>query len=566
MSRALPMGPGHGHGTSAPPPLGTPISTRDTADVVLVGSGAAGGILARELAQAGLRVVVLEQGAYLDRSRFTHDDTKVFLEPTYSVDHRRKPITWRPDEATPAVTRPYLVYGTMIGGGTVHYAANSWRFRPIDFIEQTRGATAAGTAVADWPFTYDELEPYYTRAEWELGISGAPGPMDPARSRPYPMPPLPLTGSGAVLEIAAARLGWRVQAAPMAIASQPYRGRSNCQACGFCWGFGCEYGAKGSTNFTMIPQAVATGRCELRPGCTAVQIETNAAGRASAVVYRDARGREVRQRARLVVVAANGAETPRLLLMSASGRFPNGLGNGSGLVGRHLMFNGNAVVTGEMPEPMHGHKGPPVTRICLEAYDIGQEIGVAGGGGFDFRFMGGPLLWSQFFSRMPDVIGAPLKAHLRTAYSHGILSLVHTTSLPSAANRIDLDPTVKDHLGLPAIRVTYTEHEQDLRLMRAIQGKASQALEAGGARKVEALPVSADPGGGFHLLGTCRMGDDPTRSVVNRDHRMHEVPGLYLVDGSSFVSSGRGQPTLTIQALAFRAAARLAEAVKRGEA
>ncbi|MCU0623558.1 MAG: GMC family oxidoreductase, partial [Gemmatimonadaceae bacterium] len=386
-----------------------------------------------------------------------------------------------------------------------------------------------------------------------------------ARSRPFPMPPLPLTGSGAVLEIAAASLGWQAQAAPMAIASQPYRGRSNCQACGFCWGFGCEYGAKGSTNFTMIPQAVATGRCEIRPGCTAVQIETSPSGRASAVVYRDARGREVRQRGRHIVVAANGAETPRLLLMSASGRFPNGLGNGSGLVGRHLMFNGNAVVTGEMPEPMHGHKGPPVTRICLDAYDIGREIGVAGGGGFDFRFMGGPLLWSQFFSRTPDLFGAPLKAYLRTAYAHGILSLVHTTSLPSAANRIDLDPTVKDHLGLPAIRVTYTEHEQDLRLMRAIQAKAAQALEAGGARNVAALPVTDDPGGGFHLLGTCRMGRDAATSVVNADHQVHEVPGLYLVDGSSFVSSGRGQPTLTIQALAFRAAARLVDRARRGE-
>lgn len=564
MSRG-PDVPPHGHGAGAPPSLGRPISTRDVADVIVIGSGAAGGVMARELAQAGMRVVVLEQGAYLDRSAFRHDDTEVFLQPRYSIDHRRKPITWRPNPETPSVTRPYLVYGTMVGGGTVHYAANSWRFRPLDFREKTRGATVPGAAVADWPISYDDLEPYYTRAEWELGISGAAGPDDPPRSKPYPMPPLPLTGSGAVLEIAGARLGWRVQPAPMAIASTPYRGRSNCQACGFCWGFGCEYGAKSSTNFSMIPGAVATGRCEIRPHCTATRVETDASGRASAVVYRDARGREVRQRARRIVIAANGAETPRLLLMSASGRHPNGLANGSGLVGKHLMFNGNAVVSGEMPEPLHGHKGPPVTRICLEAYDLGAREGLAGGGGFDFRFMGGPLLWTQFFHRMPDAIGAPLKAHLRTAYSHGILALVHATSLPSVRNGIDLDPTVKDHLGLPAIRVTYTEHEQDMRLMRRIQTLASQALEAGGARQIEALPVGEDPGGGFHLLGTCRMGDDPSSSVVNRFHQAHEVPGLYCVDGSSFVSSGRGQPTLTIQALAFRAAAELARAAARGE-
>jgi choline dehydrogenase-like flavoprotein len=557
MSRVPSIITGHDHAPQQSPALGRRISTREVADVVLVGSGAAGGILARELSRAGMRVVVLEQGAYLDRSAFRHDDADVFLNPTYSVDPRRKPMTWRPNDATPAVTRPYLVYGTMVGGGTVHYAANSWRFRPIDFIEKTRGATAPGAAVADWPITYDDLEPYYTRAEWELGISGLPGPNDPARSKGYPMPPLPLTGAGAVLDIAAARLGITVQPAPMAIASTPYRGRSNCQACGFCWGFGCEYGAKSSTNFSMIPAAVATGRCEIRPNCTATRVETDAAGRASAVVYRDARGREVRQRAKRVILSANGAETPRLLLMSASGRHPNGLANSSGLVGKHLMFNGNGVVSGEMPEPMHGHKGPPVTRICLDAYDIGTSAGLAGGGGFDFRFMGGPMLWSQFFHRMPDTFGAPLKAHLRTAYSHGILALVHASSLPSVRNGVDLDPNVKDHLGLPAIRVTYTDHEQDLRLVRLIQQQAAQALEAGGARGVESMPVTEDPGGGFHLLGTCRMGNDPATSVVDRNHQAHDVPGLYCVDGSSFVSSGRGQPTLTIQALAFRAAAEL---------
>jgi choline dehydrogenase-like flavoprotein len=558
--------PAHAHGTSAPPNLGTPISTRDVADVVLVGSGSAGGVLARELSQAGLRVVVLEQGAYLDRSAFVHDDTEVFMRPKYSVNHRQKPNTWRPNAETPAVVRPYLVYGSMVGGGSVHYAANSWRFRPLDFLERTRGATVPGTTVADWPISYDDLEPYYTRAEWELGISGTPGPNDAVRSKPFPMPPLPLTGAGAVLEIAAARLGWTAQAAPMAIASQPYRGRSNCQACGFCWGFGCEYGAKSSTNFTMIPAAVATGRCEIRPGCTAVQVETTAAGRASAVVYRDARGRTVRQRARVVVLAANGAETPRLLLLSANGRHPNGLANASGLVGKNLMLNGNAVVQGEMPQPMNGHKGPPVTRICLDAYDLGASEGIVGGGGFDFRFMGGPMIWSQFFHQLPDLFGASLKQHLATAYSHGILGFAHTSSLPSAANGVDLDPTVKDHLGLPASRVTYTEHEQDMRLMRRVQEMTAQALAAGGATKLVSLPVTADPGGAFHLLGTCRMGHDPATSVVNADHRAHDVPGLYCVDGSSFVSSGRGQPTLTIQALAFRAAERLAGAMKRGEA
>ena len=198
-----------------------------------------------------------------------------------------------------------------------------------------------GTGFADWPITYAELEPYYTKVEWEIGVSGLAGasPFDPPRTKPYPMPPLPVKSSGVLLERGARKLGLHPFPAPMAINSQPYRGRPACVHCGFCHGFACEVTAKASTLTTVIPEAEATGRCEVRPDSYVVRIETNARDARPASRTSIGDQREHFQTARAVVVCANGAETPRLLLMSASAQFPHGLANSSGLVGKYLMFN-----------------------------------------------------------------------------------------------------------------------------------------------------------------------------------------------------------------------------------
>ena len=308
--------------------LGPRFEQRAAVDVVVIGSGAAGGVMARELARAGMSVVVMEQGPYLTRADFHHDDFEVMVLGKYTGDPAAHPQTHRLTPNEEAKKRDYLIYAKMVGGTSVHFAANYWRFREIDFLEKTRKGALAGTSLDDWPITYADLEPYYTRAEWEVGVSGQAGVNrnDAPRSKPYPMPPLPITGPGAIMEIGAKKLGWLAQPAPMAILSRPYRGRSACMSCGFCWGFGCEWGAKSSTLFSMIPDATRTGRCELRPNSYVHRIETDESGRVTGVVYFDAQKREQRQRAKTVVLSANGAETARLLLLSKASRFPRWLG------------------------------------------------------------------------------------------------------------------------------------------------------------------------------------------------------------------------------------------------
>jgi choline dehydrogenase-like flavoprotein len=319
---------------------------RDSVDFVIVGSGAAGGVLAKELATSGFDVVVLEAGPWQQPNQFTHDELAEERENAM-LNLAFEPIqTIRASEAEPAKpnTGRALAYRRGVGGSSVHFAANYWRFRPIDFKERSKWGPISGTGFADWPITYEELERYYTKVDWEIGVSGAPGPLDPPRSRPYPMPPVPNKSSGALLERGARALGLHAQASPLAILSRQYDGRSSCLACGHCSYYGCEFGAKSSTLATVIPKAVATGRCEVRADSTAFRIETNDAGRATSVSYWDRDGKERRQRARSVIIAANGAETTRLLLMSTSSGFPNGLANSSGNVGRYIMFNGHARV------------------------------------------------------------------------------------------------------------------------------------------------------------------------------------------------------------------------------
>src|ERR1700681_789682 len=261
----------------------------DKVDFVLVGSGAAGGILAKELSTNGFRVVVLEQGPYLTKADFTHDEVKVLAEDILTNHPKLQPTSFRKTPDEKAKPQRALVYGRLVGGTSVHFTANFWRFHEIDFVERSKVGAIPGTGFADWPITYGDLEPYYTKVEWEIGVSGLAGasPFDPPRSKPYPMPPLPVKSSGVLLERGARKLGLHPFPAPMAIASQLFRGRPGCAHCGFCQGFGCEVMAKSSTLYTMIPEAEATGRCEIRPGSYVFRIGTNAQGRSTGVAYFD---------------------------------------------------------------------------------------------------------------------------------------------------------------------------------------------------------------------------------------------------------------------------------------
>jgi choline dehydrogenase-like flavoprotein len=536
-------------------------------DFVIVGSGAAGGVLAKELSTNGFRVVVLEQGAYLREKDFTHDEVKVFAQNFLTNHPKQQPTTFRKTPQDAAKTQQCLLYGNCVGGSSVHFTANYWRFHEIDFIEHSKTGNIPGANCADWPITYADLEPYYSKVEWEVGVSGLAGasPFDPPRSKPYPMPPLPVKGCGVIFERAARKLGYHPFPAPMAILSQPRAGRAACTNCGFCLGFGCEFGAKSSSLASVIPLAEKTGRCEIRPGSYVHRVETDKTGRVVGVVYFDTKRNTHLQRAKAVILAANGAETPRLLLLSTSSQFPNGLANSSGYVGKNLMPNSNVVASGVFDEALNDYKGFAVSRVMHDFYELDPKLGFYGGGGLDARFDFSPIAFA-LNGLPPDTPkwGKQYKDALRSNFTRTFEIFCHGTSLPVEDNGFSLDPEVKDAWGVPALRVTFKDHPNDLKMMNWMKDRALDIFDAAGAKAKWSNPVSEQQ---FfvHLLGTCRMGKNPKSSVIDSDHRTHDVKNLFLCDGSSLVTSGRGQPTMTIQALAYRASDRITALAKRNE-
>ncbi len=533
----------------------------ETVDFLIVGSGAAGGVMAKELSSAGFKVVVLEQGPYLREKDFDHDEFKIAYRAGLINDHRKQPNTFRRTEAEKAKPQPAVEYGQMVGGGSVHFTANYWRFHESDFKELSLWGPVAGADLADWPLTYADLEPYYTKAEYEIGVSGLGGsnPFDAPRSRPYPLPPMPAKSSGVLMERGARKLGLHPFPAPVAILSKPYRGRGACLHCGFCEAFGCEVRAKSSTLAALIPAAEKTGRCEIRAECMVSRIETGKNGRVTGAAYFDRSRREAFQKARAVVLCGNGAETPRLLLLS------NGLANSSGLVGKHLMFDNYAFAMGLFEHPLNEHKGIQATRVLHDFYDCDPKRGFWGGAGIDARFDWYPIQFALL--ALPGDApkwGGAYKAMLAEYFNRSMSLLGHVTCLPRQQNSISLDPEVKDAWGLPAMRVTFQPHPDDLKTMAFIRDRALEILDAAGARKTWGTPVE-EITYSRHLMGTCRMGRDPKTSVVNVDHRAHDVANLFIVDGSSMVTSGRQQPTATIQALAYRAAERIGALARTGE-
>jgi len=554
--------------TLTPHPVSYP--TRETVDFVIIGSGSAGGIMAKELSTAGFSVVVLEQGPHLTAADFRHDEWGIEHNFDLMWDQRKgHPQTERRDANEVARPASYgLAYAHNVGGSSIHFSGNFWRLRPIDFVEASTRGGVPGTNFVDWPITYDELEPYYTKVDWEIGVSGLQGPWDPPRSRDYPCPPMPIKSSDVLLERAAKALGLNPYPAPVAILSRPHNGRPACIHCGFCNGFGCEANAKSSSLVAMIPLALASGKCELRTACTVSRVITNDAGRVTDVEYWDADGNQQAQRANAVVMCANGAETPRLLLLSASPQHPDGLGNSSGMVGKNLMFNGYSAAIGLFEHPVNAYKSIPATRVIHDFYELDPALGFYGGGGIDGRHphrglpMGTALNAGLFGGAS---WGSAFKRSMAEEFTHTAAFDGHTTSLPLETNNVTLDPVVKDKFGRPAIRTTYKDHPDDLATMKFFMERSLELMDAAGAIKKIGFYPEQGQLGSVHLLGTCRMGNDPATSVVDKFNRSHDVPNLFMVDGSSMVTSSRGQPTMTIMALAFRAADNIIQFARRGE-
>jgi choline dehydrogenase-like flavoprotein len=350
----------------------------------------------------------------------------------------------------------------------------------------------------------------------------------------------------------------------MAILSQPYKGRAACAHCGFCEYFGCEWGAKSSTLATVIPEAEKTGRCEIRPNSYVRKISTDGRGRVDGVVYFDHAKRTHFQKAKAAVVCCNGAETPRLLLMSKSNLFPQGLANSSGLVGKYFMLDLGSLCQGIFEQPLNDYKSVRVTRVVHDFYDSDPKRGFFGGGGIDGRFDFYPISFA-LGGLPPDSRrwGAEFKKTLMENFNRTMTVFAHTTCLPLESNSISLDPEVRDAWGLPAVRITYKSHPDDFSTRKFFSQRSMELLDAAGALRKWALPIE-DANTAGHLMGTCRMGDDPKSAVVDKYHRAHDVRNLFIVDGSSFVTSGRNQPTCTIQALAYRAADHISRMAKSG--
>jgi choline dehydrogenase-like flavoprotein len=548
---------------------GTTFPTTDPVDFLVLGAGAAGGVVAKELATAGFSVVVLEQGPYLREKDYSHDEIKYAVQPGLTNDPKVQPIMYRRSEAEKARPIKAIEYGRQVGGGSVHFTANYWRFHESDFHERSLFGEVSGASLADWPVSYADLEPYYTKAEYDLGISGLAGanPFEGPRSKPYPLPPMPVKSSGVLFERAAKKLGLHPFPAPVAILSQPYQGRAACVNCGFCESFGCEVRAKSSTLVSVIPTAEKTGRCEIRPNSYVRKIEIDDAGRVTGAVYFDRNRREIFQRAKAVFVCANGAETPKLLLLSKSKRFPAGLANSSGLVGRYLMWDNGGSAQGLFDHPLNEYKGIQVTRLIHDHYEADPKRGFYGGGAIDARFDYYPISFA-LSGLAPDAPrwGREYKEMFTTYFSRTMTLLAHTSSLAQWKNTVTLDPETKDAWGLPALRITFDHHADDIAAMKWVMSKQIELLQAAGAQKVWSQSLElADSMPSRHLMGTCRMGNDPKTSVVNAHSRTHDVPNLFLVDGSNFVTAARQQPTATIQALAYRAADYAIGAAKRGE-
>lgn len=512
---------------------------QETVDVCIVGVGACGGLVAKELAEAGLSVVGLEAGPrYTPAVDFENDEAEMLK------------LLWSGKRTTSGSNpiNPWSGYG--VGGGTLVWCGVTPRFHENDF----RTASVDGVGI-DWPLTYHDLAPYYDQVERDFGVSGQAGenPYEAPRG-PFPMPPLPFSYQAQVLAEGVKKLGGHPLHGPLAIASVPYQGREACNGCGFCMQ-GCRSTAKSTTLFTHVPQAEARG-ARILAESKVFKIEYDAGrNRVSGVSYFDAAGNAHQIRARLVILAAHAVETPRLLLLSANSTFPDGLANSSGLVGKNFMAHPTCTVTGLFNQPLNGFKGPAMGDLLAQDwYETDGQRGFARGYTLE-KFVPGPFFYA---SNMMNLWGAELKEMIRHyAYAGGWW--VCGEGLPNDDNSITLDPEIKDEYGLPVPHLRHSWLENDRRLIQHGIQKATETLEAAGAWRVQAGPVSS-----AHPMGTARMGHNPQTSVVNEYCQSHDIPNLFVTDTSIFPTGGGANITLTAMAVALRASKYIVEQAKTG--
>jgi gluconate 2-dehydrogenase alpha chain len=552
-------------------------------DVVIIGVGAAGGVLAAELAKSGMKVVGLERGPRLRTLDFEpHDELRYFQRQDLRPDPKRQPVTWRPNDKARAHPLNSLNYGNQAGGGTVHYGTLSWRMHADDFGVRTKTIERYGAAaipqdssLVDWPVSYADLEPFYDKAEHELGVSGKAGnlqdrkidggnPFEATRQRDYPLPPLLMDQSATLFDEATRKLGHHPFSSPRAIVSKPYNGRPGCTYCGFCQSFGCHVGAKSSILVTKLPEAEATGNFTLVTGAMAYRVNTDASGKVTGVSYYGPGENDNTVEAELVIVTTFIYDNVRLLMLSKSDKHPNGLANSSGELGRHLMAHmmPNVFVTFD-DRFVNNFMGPSAQKHTIDDFNADNfdhtGLGFIRGAQISIgtpNLEGGPI--SATTAAPPPGVprwGAGYRDFFTHFYARHGAMVGQTENLPYPDQVIDLDPHVRDMYGLPAPRLTYDfRRPNEMKRIAFVQAKMEEIGRAMGSPHVWRAPLPPGIPGAHHEGGT-RMGSDPKTSVVNRYGQSWDNPNLFVIGSSTFPTMGAGfNPTLTIQALAYYSA------------
>ncbi len=521
-------------------------------EVLVIGAGLSGAVTSLRLAQAGVRVTCLEQGSWHDPETYPGDKPAFELEAGGAWDANpnvRQGAGDYPIADDTSAMAPKLFNG--VGGSTILYSAHWMRFLPSDFRVRTLDGVAD-----DWPVDYAELAPFYDRVEHDIGISGIAG--DPAYpDKPeYPMPPLPIGDWGERVAAAHDRMGWHWWPGSNAINSRPYGDRRVCVQRSTCRA-GCNEGAKGTVDRTHWPRAVQAG-AQLVTEARVTRILTGDDGLAKGALYVDEDGVERRISADVVVMAAHAIGTPRLLLHSTSAVFPDGLANSSGLVGRNLMMHPLARVVGFFDQPMtswQGHWGQSLYSLEFAETDSRRDF--VRGSKWNLVPSGGPLLAATYPTDDAPQWGADLHRRVDKWLGRSAIWGITAEDIPDRDNRVSLDDELTDSIGTPAPRLHYTMDENSRRMLRYMTERAQESFAEAGAYENEVQSFAADAG--WHALGTCRMGDDPSSSVVDRWNRCHDVPNLYIMDGSCFVTSSSVNPAATIAAIALRATEHLIE-------
>jgi choline dehydrogenase-like flavoprotein len=517
------------------------IDLKDDSAVVVIGSGAGGGTLAHELTRRGIKVVLLEAGKRQSLDTFSQVPGEAFGQLTW-LDPRTQSGNWGVARDFPALP---VWHCKTVGGTTVHWTASAPRLQPWELRAKTTYGKVADTSLIDWPISYDELGKYYVVAERRMGVT-----------RRNDMPGLPASNNFKVMYAGAKKLGYkRVHTGHMAINSVAYDGRGFCIQQGFCVQ-GCKMGAKWSTLYTEIPDAEATGNLDLRIESTATSIEHGSDGRVTGLIYRDSQGQEQRQKARVVCVAGNAIETARLLLFSASSKFPHGLANSSGQVGRNYCHQITGFVWGIFDKPVYSWRGATLAGVIEDEAVNDPRRGFVGGYRMELvtldlstlPLVGLPYGWGRDF------------AWVMENYRNLAGMFINGEDLPRADNRITLNSNVKDAYGLPVANIHVDEHPNDQAMRKHAQAQMSRMYEAIGAKRIVLGPTPP----ATHNLSTARMSTEPRDGVTNAWGQTHDIKNLFISDGSVLTTPGAANPTLTIVALALRQAEYISQQMKAG--